>query len=448
MSVALVILAAGKGTRMQSELPKVLHHLAGMPMLGHVISTGNSISPARMIIVTGHGAQAVETFAKDFNKNVETIVQPEQLGTGHAIDQARETLADFHGNVIILYGDVPLLKSSTLAKLNASLSKADLSVLGFETETPDRYGRLVVDNDNLKRIIEFKDASKSEKAIKLCNSGLMAISKTLLFELLTKINNQNASGEFYLPDIVEHAVAAGKSCKVMLCNELETMGVNSRAELSKAELEYQNRRRNAALENGVTMLAPSTVHFSYDTNIGCDTIIEQNVVFGPGVTVETGSQIKAFSHLEGAFVAKGSIVGPYARLRPGTKLEKNVKIGNFVEVKESRIATGAKVNHLSYIGNASIGARANIGAGTITCNFDGVMKHQTKIGTDAFIGSNTMLVAPVSVGKEALTASGSVIVNDVPNGALALGRSKQVNKPGLAIKLLARFRSLKATKKE
>lgn len=448
MSVALVILAAGKGTRMQSELPKVLHHLAGMPMLGHVINTGNSISPARMIIVTGHGAQAVETFAKDFNKNVETVFQPEQLGTGHAIDQARETLADFHGNVIILYGDVPLLKSATLANLNASLSKADLSVLGFETETPDRYGRLVVDNDNLKRIIEFKDASKSEKAIKLCNSGLMAISKTLLFELLTKINNQNASGEFYLPDIVEHAVAAGKSCKVMLCNELETMGVNSRAELSKAELEYQNRRRNAALENGVTMLAPSTVHFSYDTNIGCDTIIEQNVVFGPGVTVETGSQIKAFSHLEGAFVAKGSIVGPYARLRPGTQLEKNVKIGNFVEVKESRIATGAKVNHLSYIGNASIGARANIGAGTITCNFDGVMKHQTKIGTDAFIGSNTMLVAPVSVGKEALTASGSVIVNDVPNGALALARNKQVNKPGLAIKLLARFRSLKATKKE
>jgi len=375
-------------------------------------------------------------------------VQPEQLGTGHAVNQARKILADFHGNVIIIYGDTPLLKSSTLANLSASLSKADLSVLGFETETPDRYGRLVVDNDNLERIIEFKDASKFEKAIKLCNSGVMAISKTLLFELLTKINNQNASGEFYLTDIVEHAVLAGKSCKVVQCNELETMGVNSRAELSKAELEYQNRRRDAALKNGVTMPAPLTVHFSYDTNIGCDTIIEQNVVFGPGVTVETGSQIKAFSHLEGAFVASGAIVGPYARLRPGTQLERNVKIGNFVEVKESRIATGAKVNHLSYIGNASIGARANIGAGTITCNFDGVMKHQTKIGTDAFIGSNTMLVAPVSIGKEALTASGSVIVNDVPNGALALGRSKQVNKPGLAIKLLAKFRSLKATKKE
>jgi bifunctional UDP-N-acetylglucosamine pyrophosphorylase/glucosamine-1-phosphate N-acetyltransferase len=448
MSVALVILAAGKGTRMQSELPKVLHHLAGMPMLGHVINTGNSLSPERMIIVAGHGAQAVDNFAKDLNKNVETVLQPEQLGTGHAVDQARKTLADFHGNIIIIYGDTPLLKSSTLANLSASLSKADLSVLGFETETPDRYGRLVVDNDNLKRIIEFKDASKSEKAIKLCNSGVMAISRTLLFELLTKINNQNASGEFYLTDIVEHAVAAGKSCKVVQCNELETVGVNSRADLSKAELEYQNRRRDAALKNGVTMLAPSTVHFSYDTNIGCDTIIEQNVVFGPGVTVETGSQIKAFSHLEGAFVARGSIVGPYARLRPGTQLERNVKIGNFVEVKESRIATGAKVNHLSYLGNASIGARANIGAGTITCNFDGVMKHQTEIGTDAFIGSNTMLVAPVSVGKEALTASGSVIVNDVPNGALALGRSKQVNKPGLAIKLLAKFRSLKAAKKE
>ena len=448
MSVALVILAAGKGTRMQSKLPKVLHNLAGMPMLGHVIDIGNSLSPERIIIVTGHGAHAVETFAKDFNNNVEIVVQPEQLGTGHAVNQARKTLSDFDGNVIIIYGDTPLLKSSTLANLSNSLSKSDLSVLGFETETPDRYGRLVVDNDNLKRIIEFKDASKSEKVIKLCNSGVMAISKTLLFELLTKINNQNASREFYLTDIVEHAVVAGKSCKVVQCNELETMGVNSRAELSKAELEYQNRRRDAALENGVTMPAPLTVHFSYDTNIGCDTIIEQNVVFGPGVTVETGSKIKAFSHLEGAFVAQGSIVGPYARLRPGTQLERNVKIGNFVEVKESQIATGAKVNHLSYIGNASIGARTNIGAGTITCNFDGVMKHQTKIGTDAFIGSNTMLVAPVSVGKEALTASGSVIVNDVPNGALALGRSKQINKPGLAIKLLAKFRSLKATKKE
>ena len=448
MSVALVILAAGKGTRMQSDLPKVLHHMAGIPLLTHVINTGQSLNPERIVVVTGHGAKAVEACAKNQNTNVEIVVQPEQLGTGHAVEQARKTLLDFEGNVIVMYGDTPLLRSATLANLSESLSKVNLSVLGFETETPGHYGRLVADKDNLHRIVEFKDASKSEKTIKLCNSGVMAMSKALLFELLSKITNKNASGEFYLTDIVEYAVAEGKSCKVVRCNEFETLGINSRTELAKAELEYQNRLRDAALENGVTMTAPQTVYFSYDTIIGRDTTIEQNVVFGLGVVVESGSQIKAFSHLEGAFVGHGCIVGPYARLRPGTKLQNNVKIGNFVEVKESDIEEGAKVSHLSYIGDATIGANANIGAGTITCNYDGVMKHKTKIGKGSFIGSNTMLVAPVSIGDDALTASGSVIISNVPDGALAVGRSRQINKPGLAVKLMAKFRSLKAAKKE
>ena len=448
MSIALVILAAGKGTRMQSDLPKVLHEIADAPMLVHTMMAGNFLDPERCIVIAGHGADAVAAVAKNYNSDTEIIIQNEQLGTGHAVEQARATLADFDGNIIVLYGDTPLIQSETLAKLNASLSNSVISVLGFEAKDPGSYGRLITHNDNLKRIVEFKDASEAEKSVALCNSGVMAVPAPLLFELLSEIDNKNATGEYYLTDIVGKAVAKGNSCKVVRCAEAETIGVNSRVELAKAELEFQTLRRNRLLENGITMPAPETVHLAYDTLIGRDTVIEQNVVFGTGVTVETGARIRAFSHLEGAHVSRGCVVGPYARLRPGAELSEDVKIGNFVEIKASFLAEGAKVNHLSYIGDTTIGARANIGAGTVTCNYDGVMKHHTSIGEDAFIGSNTMLVAPVSVRQEAMTASGSVIVRDVPAGDLAVGRAKQENKTWLAVKLMKKLKAIKAAKKE
>ena len=448
MSIALVILAAGKGTRMQSDLPKVLHEIAGAPMLAHTLFAGQSLDPKRCIIIAGHGADAVRDVVQDHSPDAEIILQTEQLGTGHAVNQARDALAEFTGNVIVLYGDSPLIQAKTLETLSASLSDSAVTVLGFEAKDPGRYGRLITVDDNLKRIVEFKDASDAEKSVTLCNSGLMAVAAPLLFELLSEIDNKNASGEYYLTDIVAKAVARGAVCKVLRCAESETLGVNSQAELAQAEYEFQSLRRAEALENGVTMPAPETVYFSYDTYIGRDTIVEQNVVFGPGVTVETGARIRAFSHLEGAHVSRGCVVGPYARLRPGAELAEDVTIGNFVEIKASFLAEGAKVNHLSYIGDATIGARANIGAGTVTCNYDGVVKHHTSIGEDAFIGSNTMLVAPVSVGQEAMTASGSVIVRDVPAGDLAIGRAKQENKTWLAVKLMKKIKAIKAAKKE
>ena len=448
MSIALIILAAGKGTRMQSDLPKVLHEIAGAPMLVHAIMAGDSLDPERRIIIAGHGADAVAAVAQNHSADAEIIIQSEQLGTGHAVEQARDALAGFTGTVIVLYGDTPLIQAKTLASLSESISDSAICVLGFEARDPGRYGRLITDDDNLKRIVEFKDASDAEKLVTLCNSGVMAVQAPLLFELLSEIDNKNTTNEYYLTDIVAKAVARGKICKVVRCTEAETLGVNSRVELAEAELEFQTLRRDELLENGITMPAPETVHLAYDTIIGRDSTIEQNVVFGPGVTIETGAKIRAFSHLEGAHVSRGCVVGPYARLRPGAELAEDVKIGNFVEIKASLLAEGAKVNHLSYIGDTTVGARANIGAGTVTCNYDGVMKHRTSIGEDAFIGSNTMFVAPVSVGQEAMTASGSVIVRNVPAGDLAIGRAKQENKTWLAVKLMKKLKAIKTTKKE
>jgi bifunctional UDP-N-acetylglucosamine pyrophosphorylase/glucosamine-1-phosphate N-acetyltransferase len=448
MSIALVILAAGKGTRMQSDLPKVLHKIASAPMLVHAMMAGDSLDPERCIIIAGHGADAVAAVAQNHNSDTEIIIQSEQLGTGHAVKQARTALAGFTGNVIVLYGDTPLIQAKTLVTLSESISDSAICVLGFEARDPGRYGRLITDDDNLKRIVEFKDASDSEKLVTLCNSGVMAVQAPLLFELLSEIDNKNTTNEYYLTDIVAKAVARGEICKVVRCTETETLGVNSRVELAEAELEFQTLRRDELLENGITMPAPETVHLAYDTMIGRDSTIEQNVVFGPGVTIETGAKIRAFSHLEGAHVSRGCVVGPYARLRPGAELAEDVKIGNFVEIKASLLAEGAKVNHLSYIGDTTVGARANIGAGTVTCNYDGVMKHRTSIGEDAFIGSNTMFVAPVSVGQEAMTASGSVIMRNVPAGDLAIGRAKQENKTGLAVKLMKKLKAIKTAKKE
>ena len=444
MATALIILAAGMGTRMNSDQPKVLHQIAGAPMLVHAMKSGAALAPERTVIVAGHGADAVEKAAKAFDPDVTMALQSEQLGTGHAVSQARPALDGFDGDAIVLYGDTPFIRPETLAAMEAARLTHDVVVLGFEAAHPGRYGRLIMAADQLDRIVEFKDANEEERAVTLCNSGVVAANAATLFALIDAVGNDNAAGEYYLTDIIGIARSRGLSATVVQCEEAETLGINSRAELAEAERHFQAHARAEAQADGVTLTAPETVFFAHDTVIGRDTVIEPNVVFGPGVTVESGATIRAFSHLEGCHVSRGAVVGPYARLRPGAELAEDVKIGNFVEVKNAQIAEGAKVNHLSYIGDAEVGARTNIGAGTITCNYDGVFKHKTTIGPDAFIGSNTMLVAPVTVGAEAMTGSGSVITRDVPAGDLAIARARQENKPGLAVKLFTKLRALKA----
>ena len=445
MAVALVILGAGKGTRMRSDLPKVLHQIAGAPMLVHAIKSGMSLDPQRVVVVAGHGAEAVEKAAKAFDPQITVVRQTEQLGTAHAVEQAKEALADFDGDVIVLYGDTPFLQTNTLERMIAARRQHDMVVLGFDiAQIQPRYGRLVMDGERLERIVEYKDANEAERNIRFTNSGLLACDAQILFSLIEEVDNNNASGEYYLTQTIALANARGLSVTAVKCDEAETLGVDSRKDLASAEQIFQEKARATALADGVTLTGPDTVFFAHDTVVGRDTIIEPHVVFGPSVTVETGAHIRAFSHLEGCHVARGAVVGPYARLRPGAELAEDVKIGNFVEVKNAQIHEGAKVNHLSYVGDAEIGARANIGAGTITCNYDGVFKHRTEIGADSFIGSNTMLVAPVSIGAEAMTASGSVVTRDVPPGDLAIARARQDNKPGFATKLFEKLRAKKA----
>ena len=444
MNTSLIILAAGKGTRMNSELPKVLHPIAGDPMLVHAIAAGATLDPAHTVVVAGHGAEAVTKAAHAFDEPAIVVVQHEQLGTAHAVNQAKDALADFDGTAMVLYGDTPFVSPETLERMVQAAQEVDVVVLGFEAADPGRYGRLILEGKSLERIIEFKDANEAERAITLCNSGVIACDSALLFDLISEVDNNNASGEYYLTDIIGLARARGLRATAVTCDEAETLGVNSRAQLAEAEAAFQARARAILLEDGVTLQAPETVYLARDTVIGRDTLIEPNVVFGPGVTVESGVHIRAFSHLEGCHVSRGSVVGPYARLRPGAELEENTRVGNFVEIKNAVVAEGAKVNHLSYIGDAFVGARANIGAGTITCNYDGVMKHHTHIGANAFIGSNTMLVAPVHIGNGAMTASGSVITSDVEPDALALSRAPQVEKPGMARKLMDILKAKKA----
>ena len=444
MSTAVVILAAGKGTRMQSDLPKVLHPLAQVPLLAHAIRSARFSDPDHMVIVAGHGFDRVVKAANTFAPDATVVEQTEQLGTGHAVAQAKSQLADFDGDVIVLYGDTPFISDTTIEAITAARANADLVVLGFHAADPGRYGRLVTQGDRLERIVEFKDATDAERAITLCNSGVMAAKAQDLFAWIDQIDNSNASGEYYLTDCVAIAVSQGKTATVVLCDEAETLGVNSRAELAQAETAFQAKMRADMLENGVTLYAPESVYFSYDTAIGRDCLIEQNVVFGPDVTVESGATIRAFSHLEGCHVSRDAVVGPYARLRPGVELSEGVKIGNFVEVKNALIGEGSKVNHLSYIGDADIGKGSNIGAGTITCNYDGVMKHRTEIGDNVFVGSNTMLVAPVSLGNNSMTASGSVITKDVAATDLAISRAEQSNKKGMAVKLFEMLKKRKA----
>ena len=443
MSTALVILAAGKGTRMKSDLPKVLHPIAQAPMLAHALRAGAALEPEKVIVVAGHCAEAVTKTTAAFDENAEVVLQEEQLGTAHAVDQARAALTGFSGDVVVLYGDTPFLSVETLNRMIDARQQADLVVLGFHAADPARYGRLVMDGDSLERIVEFKDATEAERALDFCNSGLMACDAATLFDLISGVNNDNASEEYYLTDVVELARQRALNVTAVSCDESETLGVNSRTDLAQADAVFQARARIELLDNGVTLMAPDTVYLAFDTVIGRDTVIEPNVVFGPGVTVESGATIRAFSHLEGCHVSRDAVVGPYARLRPGTELSEGARIGNFVEIKNAIIDEGAKVNHLSYVGDASVGARSNIGAGTITCNYDGVMKHKTEIGSDAFVGSNTCLVAPVSIGDAAMTATGTIVTKNVEPGALAVARARQENKPGYARKLMSILRAKK-----
>ena len=448
MQVSVIILAAGQGTRMNSDLPKVLHKVAAAPLLHHAMAATRALDPARCIIVTGHGAEAVAKSARAYDETAETVLQSEQLGTGHAVAQAAALLANATGDAIVLYGDTPFIRVETLQAMLDARAQHAVVVLGFQAADPGRYGRLLTKGDELLAIREFKDASDEERAVTLCNSGVICADTQTLLQFVAAIGNQNAAAEYYLTDIVELARAAGHSAGVVICDESETLGINTRAQLADAEHEFQSRARAEALENGVTLTAPDTVFFALDTFIGRDAIIGPNVIFGPGVTIESGAEIKGFCHLEGCHVSRGADVGPFARLRPGAELAEDVHVGNFVEIKNAILDEGVKVGHLSYIGDADIGEFTNIGAGTVTCNYDGVMKHRTRIGKRVFIGSDTMLVAPVSVGDDAMTASGSTITDDVPAAALALGRAKQVNKPGLATRLMDRLRAIKAAKKK
>ncbi|MFD1912000.1 bifunctional UDP-N-acetylglucosamine diphosphorylase/glucosamine-1-phosphate N-acetyltransferase GlmU [Halodurantibacterium flavum] len=446
MAVSFIILAAGQGTRMNSERPKVLHELAGAPLLAHAMATADRQSPERLVVVTGHGGAEVAAVARGLNPDVQVVEQAEQLGTAHAVLQAEPALRGARGDAIVLYGDTPFISDATIAAMLRARARHDVVVLGFEAADPARYGRLVVEGADLTRIVEWKDATEAERSLTLCNSGVICADAGVLMALVAEVGNDNAAGEYYLPDIVALARARGMSAGVVTCDEAETLGINTRAELAAAEAAFQSRARAEALENGVSLIAPETIHFAFDTVIGRDAVVGPNVVFGPGVTVESGAEIRAFCHLEGCHVSQGAQVGPFARLRPGAELAEGARVGNFVEIKNAVLDAGAKVNHLSYIGDAHVGEAANIGAGTVTCNYDGVSKHRTEIGARAFIGSDTMLVAPVRVGAGAMTASGSVITADVPADAMAVGRARQVNKEGFARRLFEKLRAAKGGK--
>ncbi|PZU87707.1 MAG: bifunctional UDP-N-acetylglucosamine diphosphorylase/glucosamine-1-phosphate N-acetyltransferase GlmU [Shinella sp.] len=446
-SCLAVILAAGESTRMKSSMSKVLHPVAGRPMIAHVMATIATSGISDVAIVVGRDAEKVTKAASVEGLEVTPFVQTERLGTGHAVLAAREAIARGYDDILVAYGDVPLITAGPLIAAREALAKGnDIAVIGFHTDKPTGYGRLLVENGELVAIREEKDASDEERAVTWCNSGLMAIDGRKALDLLSRIGNANVKGEYYLTDLVEIARSFGGRAVAVDAPEAELTGCNNRAELAAIERLWQDRRRHELMISGVSMIAPETVFLSHDTVIGQDALIEPNVVFGPGVVIEGGAVIHAFSHIEGAHVAAGATVGPFARLRPGANLAEGSKVGNFCEVKKAEIGKGAKVNHLTYIGDATIGADANIGAGTITCNYDGINKHETHIGERAFIGSNSSLVAPVSVGDGAFVASGSVITQDVPADALALGRARQEIKSERAKVIRERNQALKAAR--
>ncbi len=440
-----IVLAAGKGTRMKSSVPKVMHKVAGRSMLGHVLALAAASGSAAPAVVIGPGMDDVRAETLKLAPQASVYIQHQQQGTADAVLAARDALAAHTGDVIVLYADTPLIQPATVARLRAALDEgAGVAVLGFEARDPAGYGRLLTGaNGMLIAIREDKDATDAERQVRLCNSGVIAFRLPNVLATLTAIGNTNAKGEYYLTDAIEIARSTGARAAVVVCDEDEVLGVNARDQLSAAETLWQRRARAAVMANGATLIAPETVWLSYDTVIGRDVMIEPNVFFGPGVTVDDNAEIKANCHFEGAHIGRGARVGPFARLRPGAELGADAHIGNFVEVKNVSLGAGAKANHLAYLGDGSVGDGANIGAGTIFCNYDGFFKHKTQIGAGAFIGSNSSLVAPVKIGEGAYIGSGSVITKDVAAGSLALERSKQDERPGWAEK----FRTMMARKK-
>ena len=446
---AVVILAAGMGTRMRSALPKVLHQIGNAPMLHHAMRAAEALVPERVVVVVGHGAEAVGEAARALDPEVRIAVQEEQLGTGHAVLAARDALDGFDGDLYVLFGDTPFIEAETLEAMRAARSGADIVALGFEAADPGRYGRMILGPDNtLEAIVEAKDASPEGLAIRTCNSGVMAGDSATMLRLLGQLGTDNAQGEYYLTDVIGLAHAERLICRAVLCDEAETLGINDRVQLAQAEAIFQERARRTAMLGGATLVAPETVFFSLDTRLGQDVTVQPNVIFGPGVSVGDGTEIRAFSHLEGASVGPATQVGPFARLRPGADLAAGARVGNFVEIKNAAIGEGAKVNHLSYIGDATLGEQVNIGAGTITCNYDGFAKHRTEIEAGAFIGVNTALIAPVTVGAGAYVGTGTVLTKDVPADALSLSRVAQVNRDGVAPRLREKLRTAAARAKK
>ncbi|HEX4118459.1 MAG TPA: bifunctional UDP-N-acetylglucosamine diphosphorylase/glucosamine-1-phosphate N-acetyltransferase GlmU [Rhizomicrobium sp.] len=431
MSKAAIILAAGAGTRMKSMLPKVLHKVAALPLLGHVVAALRAAEVERIVVVTSPAGEAVGDYARALGCAV--AVQHQQLGTGHAAASAKETLADFAGTLLVINGDMPLVTGDTITECLKASAPTGLALMAFEAKDPGAYGRVLLTPDGfLNRIVEYKDATLSERALTLCNAGCYAADARNFFRWASSLHNHNAQKEYYLTDVPLLARDQGVKCAIAPADEVSVTGVNSRAELAQAESKYQARIRTRMLADGVTMTAPETVFFAHDTAVENDVEIEPFVVFGPGVTVRSGARLRSHSHLEGATIASGAIIGPFARLRPGARIGEDVHIGNFVEVKNTVIEKGAKANHLTYLGDARVGAGANIGAGTITCNYDGFTKAITDIGAGAFIGSDTALVAPVKIGDGAVTAAGSVITRDIAPDALAIARGVLTEKPGWA----------------
>ena len=442
---ACVIMAAGQGTRMKSPVPKLLHKVGGRALLDRVIDTVEAAGCERIVVVVGDHSPGVRDLVVRRLGEGAVALQDPPLGTADAVLAAKAALVDFKGDVLVLNGDCPLLSPGDLDPLFALRSAgAALSVLGFRPADPLRYGRLICGADgHVIRIVEANEATPEELAVKACNAGMYCADRAQLFDWLARVNNDNAKGEFYVTDIVGLATHEEKAVRAHFAPESAVMGTDTPAQLAQAEAIFQHRARAHFLNDGVAMAAPETVHFSWDTKIAAGVMIEQFVVFAPGVSIETGAVIRAFSHLEGAHIGAGALIGPYARLRPGAEIGEGAHIGNFVEVKKVKVGPGAKANHLAYLGDGTVGEGANIGAGTIFCNYDGFDKYETHVGPGAFIGSNTALVAPVTIGPGAYTGSGSVITKSVPADALALERAPQVEKPGWA----ARFRAAKLAKK-
>lgn len=428
---ASIILAAGKGVRMRSNLPKVMHKLAGQPLIAHVLTSLLPLEPEKAVTIIAPNMDEVRQAAQKAYPSCMFAVQDKQLGTGHAVQAAADALAGFNGTILILFGDTPLITSQTLDRMLEATHGADIVVLGMNLADPTGYGRLVVGSEGrLEEIVECRDANAEQKRITLCNSGVMAVHSKYLFYLLERVEPINAAGEYYLTHIVTEADAQGLHCKVVEANADELIGINSRHQLAEAERAMQKRLRTQAIEQGATLIDPDSVYFSADTKLGQDVLVHPQVVFSNGVVIGDNVEIRSFSHLEGCEVRNGASVGPFARIRPGSVIGEDAHIGNFVELKKTTVGKGAKASHLSYIGDAEIGDNANIGAGTITCNYDGINKHKTIIGEGAFIGSNTSLVAPVTIGKGAIVGASSVITENVEDDALAMTRSEQVNKPG------------------